>query len=168
MAVKRGRPIKRVHRPSVPGAASPSQPPLKKAPLAPGTVSVAAPEPKKTRIRKKKDPYQATKKDFAGKEKSTTNQDIMWVYTNMSVSDMKPSDAPSAGAWDIWVRCREPEFATSIFYRTLLPKTIPTQAAIDRGAVSEMQDTKVQASIQRLLLDLKEEAEGTAVMGGVQ
>ncbi len=59
--------------------------------------------------------------------------DVQWVYDNMCISDIEPSDAPSPGAWGLLQACRNSGELFRDFYRTIWPKLLPSKTEIDGG-----------------------------------
>jgi len=89
-------------------------------------------------IRKGKGILKATavKADFAKWDgKIDTISDINWIYNHLMIADVKPSDAPSPGAWAHLQYHRSTPAAMDEFFTKVYPRLIPA-----KGTIQKMQD----------------------------
>ena len=74
-------------------------------------------------------------KDWDGK--IDTISDINWIYNHLMIADVKPSDAPSPGAWAHLQYHRSTPAAMDEFFTKVYPRLIPA-----KGTIQKMQDLK--------------------------
>lgn len=75
-----------------------------------------------------------SKDDFTGSDGREDHwRDVMWVYNNLYVSGVKPSDAPSPGAWGWLMECRGDAKALNNF-RAYYMKLAPSRKELDERA----------------------------------
>ncbi|MBW8042175.1 MAG: hypothetical protein FVQ85_19545 [Planctomycetes bacterium] len=78
----------------------------------------------------------AVKADFAKWDgKIDTISDINWIYNHLMISDVKPADAPSPGAWAHLQYHRSTPAAMDEFFTKVYPRLIPA-----KGVIQKMQD----------------------------
>jgi hypothetical protein len=78
----------------------------------------------------------AAKADFSKWDgKIDTISDINWIYNHLMIADVKPSDAPSPGAWAHLQYHRSTPAAMDEFFTKVYPRLIPS-----KGAIQKMQD----------------------------
>ena len=78
----------------------------------------------------------AKKADFSKWDgKIDTISDINWIYNHLMISDIKPEDAPSPGAWAHLQYHRSTEAAMDEFFTKVYPRLIPA-----KGVIQKMQD----------------------------
>lgn len=56
---------------------------------------------------------------------------LRWIFENLDVEDLKPTDAPSPGAWSFLCRIRDNPAMQVEFYTDLWPKLLPSKAQIE-------------------------------------
>lgn len=78
------------------------------------------------------DERRASKSAFKDKECSDTDA-IKWVASVMEVRGIKPTEAPSATAWNILVWARTSPVTKSEFWRILYVKAIPNIGSSEGG-----------------------------------
>lgn len=76
------------------------------------------------------------KKVFEGKPVPKHQEIVEWVFNNVSVQDIKPSDAPCAGAWQWLADCRASSKERASL-RQIWSKLLPTKQQIEQGAFSD-------------------------------
>lgn len=75
-----------------------------------------------------------SKEEFTGSDGREDHwRDVMWVYNNLYVSGVKPSDAPSPGAWGWLQECRDDAKALNDF-RAYYMKLAPSRKELDERA----------------------------------
>lgn len=78
----------------------------------------------------------ASKADFKKWDgKIDTLSDINWIYNHLMISDVKPEDAPSPGAWAHLQYHRSTPAAMDEFFTKVYPRLIPA-----KGVIQKMQD----------------------------
>ena len=78
----------------------------------------------------------AVKADFTKWDgKIDTISDINWIYNHLMISDVKPEDAPSPGAWAHLQYHRSTPAAMDEFFTKVYPRLIPA-----KGTIQKMQD----------------------------
>ena len=78
----------------------------------------------------------ASKADFTKWDgKIDTISDINWIYNHLMIADVKPSDAPSPGAWAHLQYHRSTPAAMDEFFTKVYPRLIPA-----KGVIQKMQD----------------------------
>lgn len=89
---------------------------------------------------------------FKGKKRSNPRKDILWVYENLHTRGVKPSDAPSSGAWGmlVWAKrttANETSFVTQLL-KPLIAKEDDDREQLldDDGRAAE----EIIAEIRRL------------------
>lgn len=104
----------------------------KKFPPGPNSPKIARDQPRKQRKGKNRVPFPGT--EFSGfpEGESTSEQDIAWVYQNIAKADVKPADAPSAGAWGLLKACQHNIDRAWQFYTSLWAKTLSKPKGDDR------------------------------------
>lgn len=75
---------------------------------------------------------------------------IEWVYQNIDRPNVRPEDAPDAGAWSILRQCRESETFRKDFYKTWLMKLMPSQKEFDRDNRYHDNGDEMVAFIERV------------------
>ena len=78
----------------------------------------------------------AVKADFEQWDgKIDTISDINWIYNHLMIADVKPSDAPSPGAWAHLQYHRSNAAAMAEFFTKVYPRLIPA-----KGTIQKIQD----------------------------
>jgi len=92
----------------------------------------------------------ALKADFAGKTADEVEA-IRWVADNMEISDVTPSDCPSAAAWGLLMNCRRDTTAKTSFWNSLWPKILPARSQMGAEPDRDDYDGKLQVdTIERI------------------
>jgi hypothetical protein len=68
---------------------------------------------------------------FCDKPPVTARAVVQWVFDHIDIEDVKPEDAPSAGAWSFLQRVRTYPDLLKEFYRTIWAKMLPTRSEIE-------------------------------------
>ena len=68
---------------------------------------------------------------FADKPSVTARAVVQWVFDHIDITDVKPEDAPSSGAWSFLQRVRSYPDLLKEFYRTIWAKMLPTRSEIE-------------------------------------
>ena len=101
-----------------------------------------------------------TKRSFAKIEKEASAREVIeWVANTWKIDDMRPSEAPSSGAWFLRENMRSDEAFAREFYRNIYTKLLPT-----KQQMQELQDRSRDDS--RKDQDLIDDA--IAVIGALQ
>ena len=75
----------------------------------------------------------ATKADFEHWDgKIDAISDINWIYNHLLIADVRPSDAPSPGAWAHLQYHRSTPAATDEFFTKVYPRLIPAKSTIQK------------------------------------
>ncbi len=69
--------------------------------------------------------------DFADKPPVTARAVVQWVFDHIDVTNVKPQDAPSSGAWSFLQRVRTYPDLLKEFYRSIWAKMLPTRSEIE-------------------------------------
>lgn len=69
---------------------------------------------------------------FADRPSVSARKVVQWVFNSIDLDDLKPEDAPSAGAWSLLMRLRRYPDLLKEFYRTIWSKMLPTRSEIER------------------------------------
>ncbi|OQA04091.1 MAG: hypothetical protein BWY69_00109 [Planctomycetes bacterium ADurb.Bin401] len=69
--------------------------------------------------------------NFCDKPPVTARAVVQWVFDHIDIADVKPEDAPSAGAWSFLQRVRTYPDLLKEFYRTIWAKMLPTRSEIE-------------------------------------
>jgi len=129
---KPGRPSKDPNSPrykapeaktEVPESPQPSTQPL--TPPQTGSAPPAVAPQIRTRLKSEFEMNFASKKTWEGKPPISEIEMVRWVFDNLAIEDVKPEDAPSAGAWAMLIDCRTSADARSKFMNGLWPKLLP-------------------------------------------
>ena len=100
------------------------------------------------------------KGDFAGKGTSLPQKDIRWIFNHIGIKDVRPSDAPSAGAWGYLQAIKQNDEIMHDFYRSVYPRLLPSSSEIEteskfvddgRRISQETIDLVAQASREAIL-----------------
>jgi hypothetical protein len=83
---------------------------------------------------------------------------LKWVFQALGSKDLKPEDAPSAGAWALWRQLEEDELMLRDFYRTVFPKLLPSKAQLEKGEDRVDDGRKLFGIIERLLREPDDDA----------
>jgi len=67
-----------------------------------------------------------------GKPKASERVIVQFVFDHMDV-DVKPEDAPSAGAWGLLMAVRNDPTLKMDFYKTIWPRLLPSRSQIETG-----------------------------------
>lgn len=78
-------------------------------------------------------------------------EDVQWIYLHMAVKGVKPSDAPSPGAWAWLQALRNDTMARNAFYRDTLPKFLPPAKALEAAQRFEDDGRDVLDTINKAL-----------------
>jgi hypothetical protein len=101
----------------------------------------------------------AVKADFAHWDgKIDTIADINWIYNHLMVSDVKPEDAPSPGAWAHLQYHRSTPAAMDEFFTKVYPRLIPAKGTIQK--MQELFHDDGRTTFELLDRLLAEDAEG--------
>jgi len=86
---------------------------------------------------------------------ASENEKLRWIFENMQVLDVRPENAPSAGAWALLTELRKNDEQRRDFYKTLWPKLLTKEDAEGGGRL--MDDGKpIIELIERLQAALPE------------
>jgi len=88
---------------------------------------------------------------FEGKPTSRLREDILWVYNTLCISDVKPEDAPSSGAWALLVTTRQLQTTRAAFYKDLVSKLLPSKQLLDAEDRVIDESRNLRETIERLL-----------------
>lgn len=106
--------------------------------------------------------FLCSKDDFEDVEACGSVQSVAWVFDNLALRDLQPSDAPSPGAWGLVCWVRETPGNRTEFYRTIWPKLLPSRTQIDDGADWRDDGRKQLSEIDQILRYADDEAQVTA------
>ncbi len=84
--------------------------------------------------------------------------DLKWVFQALGSKDLKPEDAPSAGAWALLTNLNDDEMMLKDFYRTVFPKLLPSKSQLDKGDDRADDGRKLFGIIERLLREPDDDA----------
>ncbi len=96
---------------------------------------------------------------FEGKKEVSENEKIRWVYENMQRKDVKPEDAPSMGAWGMYVHYKKGPQRQEKFFDVLVPKLMTKEDAEKGGKLAD--DGKDALELIERLLAAQESSEGS-------
>ncbi|MCJ7828229.1 MAG: hypothetical protein MUP81_00615, partial [Dehalococcoidia bacterium] len=83
--------------------------------------------------------------------------DIRWVFHALGASGLKPEDAPSSGAWNLYQTLLQDDLALKSFYTQVYPKLLPTRAQMEKN--DRVEDGREQFDrIERLLREPDDDA----------
>lgn len=99
-----------------------------------------------------------TKADFEGKRSGSFREAVEWVFNNLSVVDVTPEDAPSAGAWSLRELARSSPQDRREFIHSVASKLMPSRSQLD--AEDMLADDGVETLCAQRLRTLRERAEG--------
>jgi hypothetical protein len=68
---------------------------------------------------------------FADKPPVTARTVVQWVFDHIDITDVRPEDAPSSGAWSFLQRVRTYPDLLKEFYRSIWAKMLPTRSEIE-------------------------------------
>jgi hypothetical protein len=91
-------------------------------------------------------------------------KDLMWAYNALGSNDLKPSDAPSPGAWFIYAATKDNDLARKSFITGPLTKLLPSKAQMEKDDRAE-DGRKCFDLIERLL---REPALDAPVLSGTE
>ena len=92
----------------------------------------------------------ADRSDFDGKPEISEAEAVRWVAANMFIANIRPIDAPSAGAWSLYAACQDDQKFRSEFYRGPWTKLLPTRSEIDANAKFGDESRELQDTISRV------------------
>ncbi len=69
--------------------------------------------------------------DFQNKPPVTARAVVQWVFDHIDITDVRPEDAPSSGAWSFLQRVRTYPDLLKEFYRSIWAKMLPTRSEIE-------------------------------------
>ncbi len=95
-------------------------------------------------------------KIFEGKKEVSENEKLRWVYESMKLEDVRPEDAPSAGAWGMYEHYRYSPQRLEKFYDTLVPKLMSKEDTDKGGKLADDGKEAIEL-IERLQAALPEE-----------
>lgn len=96
--------------------------------------------------------------DRALKDPVDMRETIQFVFQTLAVPNLKPKDAPSLAAWEMWNWARN-RGGQGEFYRSYVPKLLPTK--IDDAATAMKDDGRKQIDLaDKLLAEVKSERLG--------
>ncbi len=96
-----------------------------------------------------------SEEEFTDKNVSE-NEKLRWIFENMQLMDIKPSDAPSAGAWALLQELRGNTQQRQDFYKTLWPKLLTKEDA-EKGGRLQDDGAETIKLIERLEKALKDD-----------
>lgn len=94
---------------------------------------------------------------FSSDKTVSANEEIRWIFNNMQVAGLKPSDSPSSGAWSLLQELRNDDSQRRDFYKTMWPKLV-TKEDTDRGGKLADSGKETIELIDKLIAALPEEA----------
>jgi len=72
-----------------------------------------------------------TKEMFEEKPEISMRKAVEWVFEHLGIDDMKPEDAPTAGAWSMFETYNQNDSRKIEFYSTFASKLLPTRSQLD-------------------------------------
>ncbi len=94
--------------------------------------------------------------DFSDRKNVSENEKLRWVFENMQLADVRPEDAPSAGAWALLQTYREDNDARRDFYKNTWPKLLTKEDAEKGGKLNDSGKEAIEL-IERLEKALESE-----------
>lgn len=85
-----------------------------------------------------------SKDDWDDMTPSTPLAVINWIFENMDVADVKPHDAPSPGAWSLYIRIKNDPEMQREFYKTQWMKTLPSKNRMEEAMGALVDDGRKQ------------------------
>lgn len=88
--------------------------------------------------------------DFEEKDHVSFLEQVEWVFDHIEISDVKPKDAPSAGAWGWLQLVRNNPAVKQGFYNQIVAKLIPSKAQMEMENRFRDDGRKIIALIERV------------------
>lgn len=92
---------------------------------------------------------------FPDKKGVSENEKLRWIFENLRVDGLTPSDAPSIGTWALLLEMRGNEDMRRDFYKTLWPKLLTKEDADKGGKLNDSGKDTIEL-IERLQKALEE------------
>jgi hypothetical protein len=96
--------------------------------------------------------------DTEEKPPCSENEKLRWIFENMKIEGLEPSDAPSVGTFTLLMELRENQQARTKFYESLWPKLLAKEDAEKTGKLADTGKETVEL-IDRLIAALPESEE---------
>ena len=93
-------------------------------------VNISDPPSKSSKFSVDKSFTCLTSKDVKDKPGVSALEVVQWVFDNVDVMDLTPSDAPSGGAWSLLHRLRMHPGLLQEFYKSIWSKTLPSRSEL--------------------------------------
>jgi len=98
-------------------------------------------------------PNRYAKKDDFGGDGSSLKQDYQWVYDNLAVEDVSPTDSPSSGAWGLLQFARTDPKSFYVEWMRMVSRQESSDEVMEGFAEDATRSTDEIAKMVRLLRD---------------